>query len=136
MVTNRMCKHDIECYIVLDRMIADTKSKHTGKKVKHGLSDKEVRNLRESMKNLGVYKDEWDFDLVREDSRNYDRTLWKKFFPNEFYTDDEKHEIREEMWIHAMPSQYDCTGQEFTSWIEFYEVPAGTWIYHRKDYDF
>lgn len=138
MVTDRMSKHDIKMYIVLDRMIAETKTKHTGKKVHHGLTNEEVHHLRNAMRNLGRYTEEfgykgWDFELVKAE---YDDEVWKRFFPNEFFTKEEKREIEEDMWIHAKPSQYDCTGQRFTCFIDFYEVPNGTWIYHRIGYDY
>lgn len=136
MITNRMSKHDIEMYLVLDRMIAKDRSEKTGKKCHHGLSDMDIHHLRMAMRNLGIGKDEWGFDYVSLKGDGYDSETRKAFFPNEFYTDEEKREIEDEMWIHCPPSQYDCTGRPFTIIIYFFEVPNGTWIYHRIGYDY
>ncbi len=133
--TDNMSKKDITCYIVLDREIADHLTRKEGRLVKHGLSDHDVRILRRAMRRLGRYQDENEFDYVQIKGEGYDSTTWKKFFPNEFFTKEEQKEIMDEMWIHALPSQYDCTGQEFTWAIYFFKVPNGTWIYHRKGYD-
>lgn len=131
--TDNMTKANIVNYIALDREIAEHLTRKEGKLHKHGLSDHDIRILRKAMQKLGRYQDEFEFDLVSADC---DGATWKRFFPNEFFTKEEKREIEDEMWIHAIPSQYDCTGQCFTCSISFYEVPAGTWVYHTKGYDY
>lgn len=136
MITDRMTKQDIKLYLVLDMALAKSKTEQTGKKHHHGLSNEDVHHLREAMRNLGIGKDGWGFDYVPLKGDGFDSETRKAFFPNEFYTAEEKREIEDEMWIHAMPSQYDCTGQAFTITIDFFEVPKGTWIYHRIGYDY
>ena len=66
---------------------------------------------------------------------DYDSFWQKIFFPGERWTDEEKNEFIEENWIHAMPSQYDCTGQTFTWAIDVFNVPSGVVAYIRNAID-
>lgn len=43
---------------------------------------------------------------------------------------DVKQYIHDQIWIEAMPSMYDCTGQYFSRWCSFYRTPRGWRIYH------
>lgn len=121
-------KRDLRFAYSLDRELRDFKREH-GLNVKHGLSDDDVRRMREVTRNLDNYEDEWGFKLISCDTRYGVYCTYKKFF-EEYFTEDEKKEIKDEMWIHCMPSQYDCTGQTFTTSIQFFETPRGTWVYH------
>lgn len=130
--SDHMTKKEIRTYILFD--IEGAKMKGG---LDHYLSNKDIRHIRNSLRNLGRPHEEfcgWKFDLVG--SSHIDVEIWKRFFPNQFFTDEEKKEIEDEMWQHCTPSQYDCTGQRFTHFINFFEVPNGTWIYHRLGYDY
>ena len=37
---------------------------------------------------------------------------------------------RDQIWIEAMPSMYDCTGQHFSRWYSIFRTPRGWRIYH------
>lgn len=125
-------RENIRNTYLLDRLIAEMR-RGRGEKCKHGLTDDKLRELRQAVKEYSLeWEDEWGFKLVSSD---YEDTLWKLFVPGEHFTEEEKKETREEMWIHCMPSQYDCTGQIFTQWIDFFDVPGGTWVYHKKGMD-
>lgn len=51
------------------------------------------------------------------------------------YTDEELDEIRKDMWL-WVSSQYDCSGQHFTMWLEFHRNPSGLISYiHRIGID-
>ena len=126
-----MTGKEISAYIEFDREIAQASG------LKHYLCGKDIRHIRNSLANLYNRTQEfgydgWDFTLVHAE---YDDELWKRFIPNEFFTPEEKREIEDDMWIHCPPSMYDCTGHRFTFSIRFFEVPAGTWIYHHISYD-
>lgn len=47
----------------------------------------------------------------------------------ERWTDEEKAEFVEENWIYCRPSQYDCTGQIFTTRIDCFNMPRGVVVY-------
>lgn len=132
-------KHDLACAIVMDRLLAKTKRDH-GVPCKHGLSDDEIRHMRQYMHRNTDFDTRSqavsdDFRFVTCDTK-YGCDVTTKCFKSEKYTAKEKREIEEDLWIHAMPSQYDCTGQEFTTRIKFFEVPNGTWIYHFTSFDY
>lgn len=59
----------------------------------------------------------------------------KLFFPNEHWDETEKKIFKEENWKRYFPSQYDCTGQIFTSWMRFFDTPSGMFAYIREDVD-
>lgn len=135
--SNHMTKNDIRAYILLDRELTQMKRDITGNtKLKHHFDRDDIRHIRNSLKNLGVIHEDFgynlSFDLVHAEM---DNETWKCFVP-EHLSDEDKRELEDGMWIHCRPSQYDCTGQRFTHFIDFYEVPAGTWIYHRLGYDY
>ena len=52
----------------------------------------------------------------------------KRFLPYHLTTEE-----REE-WYDSIAIRinlpWDCTGQRFTAWISFHEIPGGTWVYH------
>lgn len=60
---------------------------------------------------------------------DYDYYWIKVFFPGESWTEKEKAEFVDENWTYATPSQYDCTGQIFTTGIECFNVPSGVVCY-------
>ena len=66
---------------------------------------------------------------------NYDWFWQKVFFTGEHWTEEEKKEFIEDAWIHAKPSQYDCTGQVFTWAIDVFNVPSGVVAYIRNAID-
>lgn len=78
------------------------------------------------------YKSAWNF--VCFDGEGIDAILYEKMFVPYHLTEEEKEAFREENEIRIF-SPYDCTGQIFTVWIDFYEIPQGTWIYHCKGID-
>ena len=127
----RHSKSDLAFAYSMDRELAELKREY-GIKCKHGLSDDDIRKMRRVAQELGRYKDENGFDFVTARDSG-DSSLWKTFTEEKF-TDEEKRELMDEWWIHIY-SPYDCTGKEFTQWIGFFEVPNGTWIYHRKGID-
>lgn len=51
-------------------------------------------------------------------------------------TDEDKADIENDIRIERPYSAYDCTGNAFTSWISFFDVPGGTWCYHSIAFDF
>lgn len=59
----------------------------------------------------------------------YDYRWMKVFFHGERWTDEEKAEFVDENWMYCRPSQYDCTGQIFTTGIECFNVPSGVVCY-------
>ena len=65
----------------------------------------------------------------------FDYRWMKVFFPGERWTDEEKAEFVEENWIYCRPSQYDCTGQIFTTGIDCFNVPSGVVVYIREAMD-
>ena len=52
---------------------------------------------------------------------NWD-SWWTKEWFEEPFTEKEKEDYIEDHWIHATPSQYDCTGQTFTVSIYVFNV--------------
>lgn len=52
----------------------------------------------------------------------------KRFLPYHL-TAEEREEWYDSIEI-RINSPWDCTGQRFTAWISFHEIPGGTWIYH------
>ena len=78
------------------------------------------------------YKSAWNFVCFDEDGINTCR--YEKQFVPYHLTEEEKEVFREENEIRIF-SPYDCTGKIFTVWIDFYEIPKGTWIYHCKGID-
>lgn len=52
---------------------------------------------------------------------NWDNWWTKEWFEEPF-TEKEKEDYIEDHWIHATPSQYDCTGQIFTVSIYVFNV--------------
>lgn len=122
----RRDKESLRTAYLLDRLLG--KQKNT----KHGLYGEDIHRMREIANELGNREDEFGLKLV---SCDYDWSLWKIFVPGDYFTEEEEKETRDEMWIHAYPSQYDCTGQDFTLWIKFFKVPGGTWVYHRVGRD-
>ena len=65
----------------------------------------------------------------------YDSFWQKIFFKDDHWTEEEKQEFIEAAWIHAKPSQYDCTGQVFTWAIDVFNVPNGVVAYIRNALD-
>lgn len=66
---------------------------------------------------------------------DWDYSWMKVFFPGERWTDEEKAEFVDENWTHCIPSQYDCTGQIFTTGIDCFNVPSGVVVYIREAMD-
>ena len=66
---------------------------------------------------------------------DYDSFWQKIFFKDDHWTEEEKQEFIEAAWIHAKPSQYDCTGQVFTWAIDVFNVPNGVVAYIRNALD-
>lgn len=131
---NYSMKRDLTFDYLLDHMLAEDLTKK-GFPRKHGLVKESLQKLRRKSRDYQApFRDGNDFDFVSCDTKYGVYTTWKKFFP-EHFTDEEKEELREEWWIHCIPSQYDCTGQTFTSRIAFFEIPSGTWVYHFTSMD-
>lgn len=52
--------------------------------------------------------------------------------PSNIKTQDEAEEyFRRYEYIEYMPSQYDCTGQLFTSWYKIFKINNKYYAYHR-----
>lgn len=67
--------------------------------------------------------------LIVNGGGEFDYRWMKVFFPGERWTDEEKAEFVEENWIYCRPSQYDCTGQIFTTRINCFNMPRGVVVY-------
>lgn len=52
----------------------------------------------------------------------------KRFLPYHL-TAEEQEDWYDSIEI-RINSPWDCTGQRFTAWISFHEIPGGTWVYH------
>ena len=56
--------------------------------------------------------------------------------PDDFRTvEDADMFFRDFIWIDFRPSQYDCTGQAFTSWYKLFKRGDRFFAYHRVSYD-
>lgn len=66
---------------------------------------------------------------------DWDSYWTKVFFDGEHWTDEEKDQFREAVWIHYVPTYYDCTGQVFTWAVDCFNVPRGVMCYVRDCLD-
>lgn len=63
-------------------------------------------------------------------------SMWRKIiFPNEYWTDEDKKEFVEAIWIPYIPTYYDCTGQLFTRAVDVFNTPNGVVAYTRECLD-
>lgn len=56
---------------------------------------------------------------------SWDSWCRKVVFPGEHWTDEEKQEFIEAVWVPYIPSYYDCTGQLSTWAVEVFNTPSG-----------
>ena len=99
------------------------------------------KEIRESYKE----KERRQYLYHEKDGKGYGRIVngggdwdgfWQKiFFEGECWTEEEKREFIEDNWVNPEPSQYDCTGQEFTWAIDCFNVPSGVVCYIRYAVD-
>ena len=63
---------------------------------------------------------------------SFETSIFKYPLPEDIKTFEEAEEyFKEYERIECRPSQYDCTGQTFTSWWEIFRKPDGRfWVYH------
>lgn len=68
---------------------------------------------------------------------SFETAIFKYPLPEDIKTLADAEEYFEEYeQIECMPSQYDCTGQTFTSWWKIFRKPDGRfWVYHAIDMD-
>lgn len=118
---SRLQKEDWSVYAIL----RDLYGKGKAEKFRH----KKNRKYRElCIKN----KQEDSWTLVKD--YGMDGFIIKTFVPKKL-TIDERVEITDMEWRAVPYPAYDCTGCPFSTQLSFYEVPAGTWIYHHISYD-
>ena len=104
---------------------------------RHIIKDKKRyrKSIKDKRKYLYPGKDGNGYGEIVNGGGDFD-TMWMKvFFSGEHWTEEEKQEFIDENWIHAMPSQYDCTGQVFTWAIDVFNVPSGVVAYIRNAID-
>lgn len=96
---------------------------HKGSALKT-LYDNKVKMLRDANKESDYYgldnqivvKNDWDRAIIR--------------FPIGQYPDRQTAEdFAEQFRIHCVPSQYDCTGQLFTSWQSVHYLNGEWWLW-------
>ena len=105
------------------------------KKAKEHL-DKAKRKYRDHLKLQGNnHYENYANGFIINGGGEFDYQWMKVFFPGEKWTDEEKAEFVEENWIYCRPSQYDCTGQIFTTGIDCFNVPRGVVVYIREAMD-
>ena len=73
--------------------------------------------------------------VITASGGEYEYGWMKVFFEGEHWADEEKQEFIEDNWEHYIPSQYDCTGQVFTTGIYVFNVPRGVVVYIKEAMD-
>lgn len=126
-----MRDNEIRNYISIDREMAQFK-REQGIKCKHGISDDKIRMIRRAQKR-DYMLDEHGFTLVHGD---IDREVYKRFYPKRWFTREEQECLEDDIWVHMRYQAYDCTGQRFTKYVQFFPMPHGTWVYHTLGYDY
>lgn len=92
--------------------------------------DKAKRKYRDSLKlNADNHYGTYVNGFIVNGGGEYDYRWMKVFFPGERWTDEEKTRFVDENWMYCRPSQYDCTGQIFTTGIECFNIPSGVVVY-------
>ena len=109
------------------------------KKIKEKIaSDKRDyrRELRmEDLRQKRNYHARFGDGTVVNEGGDWDYCWYKVFFPNERWTDEEKREYADYVWIRYVPTYYDCTGQIFTRFVDAFNVPNGVVVYIRDCMD-
>lgn len=118
---SRMTDVDWSVYAVL----RNVKGKAYAEEYRH------KRNKRNAEYGIDLRKPN-DWTIVK----GYDTggVLVKRFIPGEMEVQG-KRNFEEREWIEAPMLSYDCTGKPFSLWMEFFDVPGGTWVYHRIGLD-
>lgn len=129
--------------LVIDHLIKKSlieKGEYKGekrRKLEAKIADHKREWRRKTKRNQYFYhgRDGEGYGEIVNGGGNWDSYWQKVFFPGEQWTEEEKREFVEDNWVHATPSQYDCTGQVFTWAIDVFNVPGGVVAYLRYALD-
>lgn len=106
--------------------------------IEHGHKDKAIIWKHEHTPEYNVYEEDsmWEMAIVGKDG-GYDGYTVKTFVPMHM-SEAEWETFRNYFWrgwYNPYDDGRDCTGVKFTVWMDRYEVPNGTWVYHRIGID-
>lgn len=111
------------------KYVGEAKEKFENLIIQHKREYRERLKRENAAKYLYYGKDGNGYGEIVNGGGEFDWRWQKVFFSGERWTDEEKMEFVDDNWIECKPSQYDCTGQIFTSRIEVFNVPAGVVAY-------
>lgn len=119
---SRMTRDDWTVYSLLRTSIG----KAAAEEYRHKL------NAKYAKYGIGTPAYDWEWTIVKD--LGIDGVLVKQFVPGPMSTED-RAAFEDDNRIEIPLSAFDCTGRPFTSWMAFYDIPGGVWVYHRIGID-